>query len=292
MTGNRAFWVICGDISGVWHKYTWNTKARQELTTLFSGVWQELKGVFIMNTVEPIRDKNLIDRIQTELEKEKDWHGKRIYLLFMTGIYTGLRISDLVRLQVRHVNSGDKIRLKETKTGKKTVIKINQILRIIFDERLNGMKESDYLFPSRQADRKGNKKPITTHTAEADMKIIADRFGITFPFNCHSLRKTFGYWHYRQWGDIETLRQTFNHSTQAVTRRYIGIDEEERNRKVEGLRIGTYKPERKTAAKKRSHQVNTPLETHYHDRTKQGKILGQRMKEKAKKKGSLTAEER
>lgn len=228
-----------------------------------------------MNTVEPLRDGELLGRIQRELEAETSEHWKRIYLLFMTGIYTGLRISDIVALRVENVNSGDKIRLRERKTekwGKQANIKINPVLRAVYDERLDGMKPKDYLFPSRQRDNQGRVKPITTATAENDLSLIKERYNIRFPFSCHSLRKTFGYWHYKQYGDLEALRQHFNHASESVTRRYIGIDEEERNRMIEGLRIGTYKPNRTKPAKKRSNQLNAPIETKYHDRSKQGKI--------------------
>lgn len=238
-----------------------------------------------MNTVEPLRDAELLGRIQRELEAEENEHWRRIYLLFMTGIYTGLRISDIVRLRVENVNNGDKIRLREKKTekwGKQANIKINPILRAVFDDRLEGKNPKDFLFPSRQRDNQGRVKPITTVTAENDLKLIKQRYNIRFPFSCHSLRKTFGYWHYKKYGDLEALRQHFNHSTETVTRRYIGIDEEERNRMIEGLRIGNYTPNRAKPAKKRSNKLNKPVETKYHDRTKQGAIY------KGKAQGQLT----
>lgn len=39
----------------------------------------------------------------------------------------------------------------------------------------------------------------------------------------HTMRKTFGYHYYKQYGDIETIRQIFNHSTSKMTTHYIGI---------------------------------------------------------------------
>ena len=51
------------------------------------------------------------------LESEEDWHWRRIYLMFMVGIYTGLRVSDLVRLRAGHVR-GEEIILIEEKTDK------------------------------------------------------------------------------------------------------------------------------------------------------------------------------
>ena len=42
----------------------------------------------------------------------------------------------------------------------------------------------------------------------------------------HTMRKTFGYKYYRQFRDIPTLMKILNHSSQAVTIRYIGLEEE------------------------------------------------------------------
>jgi len=42
----------------------------------------------------------------------------------------------------------------------------------------------------------------------------------------HTMRKTFGYWHYKEFGDVADLQQLFNHSSQSVTLRYIGIAQE------------------------------------------------------------------
>ncbi|BDP82253.1 hypothetical protein EfmAA290_29290 (plasmid) [Enterococcus faecium] len=41
----------------------------------------------------------------------------------------------------------------------------------------------------------------------------------------HTLRKTFGYHYYKKTRDIATLMFIFNHSSQAITKRYIGITE-------------------------------------------------------------------
>ena len=52
-----------------------------------------------MNVVQPIRDKNKLEEMKEELKK----NGTRDYLLFLLGINTGLRISDIVKLQVKDV---------------------------------------------------------------------------------------------------------------------------------------------------------------------------------------------
>lgn len=234
-----------------------------------------------MNTVEPIRDPALLERIQKSLYEKTDKHWKRIYLLFMVGIFTGLRISDILSLRVMHVNKGDVIRLREQKTGKITRVKINKVLRRVFDEELDEMQPEEFLFTDcRPRGRKD--QPISTRTAENDMKLIQEEFGIEFPFSCHSLRKTFGYWHYKTHGNLEALRIQFNHSSPEVTRRYIGIDSEERERMIEDLDFG-FLPRKTRPAKKRTNQLNTILDIRLLDRTEQGKARARKAKLKARR---------
>jgi integrase len=63
----------------------------------------------LMNKVDPIRDKSLIEEIKTELLKD----NYRNYLLFVLGINTGLRIGDILKLKVQDVRNKTHIILKE-----------------------------------------------------------------------------------------------------------------------------------------------------------------------------------
>lgn len=234
-----------------------------------------------MNTVQPIRDEQKLYEIQAELEADETQHGQRMYLLFMTGIYTGLRISDIVRLKVGNV-SGPEIVLIEQKTSKRTKIAINPQLRAVYAERLEGLNPKDYIFLSRRRRPDGTRKPITTRQAQYDCETIKKRFNIQTAFGCHSLRKTFGYWYYKaNNGDLEGLRQIFNHATTDITRRYIGIDEEERSKRINKLNMGGFKPAH--AAGRRPTAEAEPLEITRLDRSKNGRKYGQTMAAKAKK---------
>ena len=57
-------------------------------------------------------------------------------------------------------------------------------------------------------------------------------------FGTHTMRKTFGYHYYRQTHDIATLMAIFNHSSQQITKRYIGITEDEINESLDKFRLG------------------------------------------------------
>lgn len=50
--------------------------------------------------------------------------------------------------------------------------------------------------------------------------------GLDFKIGTHSLRKTFGYHHYKKFKDIAMLQKIFNHSSPEITLRYIGIDQD------------------------------------------------------------------
>ena len=74
-----------------------------------------------MNTVQPIRDKNLIRKIETILAEQ----GTRNLLLFVLGTNSGLRISDILKLTVADVKDKTHIEIHEQKTGKLKKFPIN-----------------------------------------------------------------------------------------------------------------------------------------------------------------------
>ena len=77
------------------------------------------KKVFIVNTVQPIREREKIEEMKEELKKG----GTRDYMLFYTGINSGIRISDIVSLNrdnIRNIDGTMKthITIVEKKTNK------------------------------------------------------------------------------------------------------------------------------------------------------------------------------
>ena len=95
----------------------------------------------------PIRDKEKIRDMKQALRKRNE----RDFILFMIGINTGLRVSDILPLRVRDVK-GAKMRVLEQKTNKIRSILINEKLRIALDKYIKGMKDNDYLIASRNRD--------------------------------------------------------------------------------------------------------------------------------------------
>lgn len=169
-----------------------------------------------MNTVEPIRDVGKIWDIADYLKEGSE----RNYVMFLFGIYVGLRISDILRLQVRDVRDKKHVSIREKKTGKEKVFPINDELKPILNRYIKGKADYEYLFPSRQGDG-----AITRQMAYKVLNEAAKHFGLE-SIGTHTLRKTFGYHFYQQTHDIATLRDILNHADISITFRYIGINQD------------------------------------------------------------------
>jgi integrase len=190
-----------------------------------------------MEFVQPIRDAEVVHKIERRLKERKTTPaGWRKYLLFEIGVNTGLRISNMARLRVRDLRGRDVLTMKEKKTGKETMLPINRHLQRVAREELRGLPEDRYIFASAHKTRPtpkhpetapGAEKPIDRKTAYNYVNAIADDVGIDFRVGCHTLRKTFGYHFYKHTGQIGLLTVWFNHSSENITKRYIGINYDE-----------------------------------------------------------------
>lgn len=169
-----------------------------------------------MRFVQPIRDKEIIEQFKKELLKI----SYRDYMMFVIGINTGLRIGDLLSLKVEDVRARTHIIITEQKTGKYKRFLINDMLRMEINKYIDGMRQEEYLFKSRKGDY-----PISRVQAHRILNKVADKLAIE-DISCHSLRKTFSYWHYQQYKDIAILQSILNHSSPSVTLRYIGINQD------------------------------------------------------------------
>jgi len=170
-----------------------------------------------MKVVQPIRDLKKIEEIKSILKHE----SYRNYFLFVMGINTGLRISDLLTLKVKDVKNKTHIVITEKKTNNSKRFLINDALRQEIESYTQGMKEDEYLFQSER----GN-KPIQRVQAYKIINGIADKVGLD-EIGTHTLRKTFGYHFYQRTKDVAMLQEIFNHSAPSITLRYIGITQDE-----------------------------------------------------------------
>lgn len=179
-------------------------------------------------TVEPIKNKKKVDALLNYLKgkNERDW------LLAKFQLNTGLRISDVVKVKVENLltanmNFKDYFVLCEKKTNKEKKIKLNDSLKKALKAYIkqNNLTPDDYIFKSR----KGVNLHISVTQAYRILKSAANNISIE-NFGTHSLRKTWGYWTYKASRyNIGLIMDVFNHSSQKITLRYIGIAQEDKD---------------------------------------------------------------
>lgn len=182
-----------------------------------------------MNTVEPIRDINVVHDIADYLRI----HSERDYIMFMFGVYSGLRISDILSLRVRDVRGKDKVSLREMKTGKERRFPINKALKKALLRYIQPMEDYEFLFKSRN----GQNKPISRQQAWSILKNAGNQFGVEC-IGTHTLRKTFGYHMYMQTRNIALIQKILNHSSPEITMVYIGITQEAMDSAINKLDFG------------------------------------------------------
>jgi len=170
-----------------------------------------------MNKVQPIKQKAKIDEVAQILG---EWNEK-YRIMYLVGIYSGLRISDILQLKVKDVYGREYIDIREKKTGKAKRFRINKNLAKDLGRYCSGKSPEEYLIRSRQ----GKNQPVVRQTAYDIIKRAGQKAGLD-NMGTHSMRKTFGYHYYNQTGDIVTLQKLFNHASSRVTLVYIGIEQD------------------------------------------------------------------
>ena len=162
-----------------------------------------------------------------KLYRDKNY---RISLLIGCGIFFGLRISDLLRLTWNMLlNSEAKFVLTEKKTGKRREVKINKEFQKHIKDcykalHIENMDEPCFL------STKG--KPYSVQWINLVLKELKDHYNLKIKhFSTHSLRKTFGRKVFESSDNAELalvkLMELFNHSSVSITKRYLGLRQEE-----------------------------------------------------------------
>lgn len=174
-----------------------------------------------MNFVEPIRDRQKVRDIQEYAKRTNE----RDYIMLITGIYSGLRISDILRLKISDVKDKKYIYIREKKTGKQNIIEINKFLAKEYKWYCLDKPDDEYLIKSRESIN----RPLSRQRAYQIIKELGESFGVE-NLGTHTLRKTFGYHYYNQSKDIGTLMKMFNHSDPSITLKYIGVIQDTMNK--------------------------------------------------------------
>ena len=172
-----------------------------------------------MTTVEPIRNLDDIRKVERILAKQ----SQRNLLFFTIGTNCGLRISDILRLNVGDVRGKTHIQIIEKKTGKFKKFPINSKLKPMFEDYTKGKRSDEPLFVTIFGNR------LERVAAYYIVRDACKAAGLEEKVGTHTLRKTFGYHHYKKNKDVAILQKIFNHYSPSITLRYIGIDQEEIN---------------------------------------------------------------
>ena len=193
-----------------------------------------------MSTTQPIRDREELQRFKNYYLLDKP--NYRNYALIITGLNTALRINDILHLTWDMVFDDGNIRkhieLKEQKTGKTNRILLNAELRAVLVQYRSQFHAQypqwgPYLFISQR--RSGN--PLSRYQAYRIIRHAAETGGLDKNISCHSLRKTFGYYAWKQGIPPAMLMCIFNHSSFQITRRYLCIDQDDKDAVFSNIRL-------------------------------------------------------
>jgi len=154
----------------------------------------------------------------------------KMSLLIALGCFTGLRISDILALRWKQILHVSEFTITEKKTGKQRTLRLNpQLQRHIAEcyEQIEPIGTSAPILVSQKG------TIFTIQRINVMLKEIKRRYHLRVGnFSFHSLRKTFGRQVYTMSGDsaelaLVKLMELFNHSSIAITKRYLGLRQEE-----------------------------------------------------------------
>ena len=154
----------------------------------------------------------------------------KISLLIAIGCFTGLRISDILALRWKQILDAAEFTITERKTGKRRTVRINHELQLhIRDcyEHIKPISMENHILISQKG------TVFTVQRINVILKELKRKYRLKIKhFSCHSLRKTFGRQVYNMNSDnaelaLVKLMELFNHSSVAITKRYLGLRQEE-----------------------------------------------------------------
>ena len=173
-----------------------------------------------------------------KLERDGEF---KFCLLITIGVFTGLRISDLLKLRFNQFENSDILTIQEQKTKKTRRIKINNDLKQIVERVKGRMGVTDtdqHIFLNKYGT-----KPIDKSYVNVKLKEIMKQYGVVMQGNCssHFLRKSLGNRvlklnNYSNEAVI-LLMELFGHSSPAITKRYLGLREKEIHDVYDSLRL-------------------------------------------------------
>lgn len=193
--------------------------------------------------VLPIKDDEVLKQVQdTLLNNFKS--GRRNYTIFQVGKATLLRVSDVLRLKQADVfDDYGAIKqhafIKDKKTGKLNTLYLKPVMMdlVMYQQWLkrNGYEgTTEWLFPSTTRPQK--------HIDERQFYNVMAKVGDLLDINylgTHTMRKTGAYRVYVQSNyNIGLVMKLLNHSSEAMTLAYLGLDQVSREHMLDKIDFG------------------------------------------------------
>lgn len=192
-----------------------------------------------MSTTQPIRNSEQLKIFKAYYQSEKP--NPRNYTLIIVGLNSALRISDILRLTYGDVYDFESNLWKthivtiEQKTGKTNRIYMNREIQNTLKKFINPVSKgsSAWLFGSQMQ----KARPLSRYQAYRIVREAASFAGLDAGISCHSLRKTFGYYAWKQGTPPALLMSIYNHSAYRITKRYLGIDQDDKDEVFAKIKI-------------------------------------------------------
>lgn len=156
-------------------------------------------------------------------------YGQQMADIWNVGLNLALRISDLLSVKFSDIQ-GDRLTMREGKTGKLATIKLNDRAKTIIERIRIENPDHEYLFQSYRNRWSLNKgpRPLSRRYVSRAIASIGEEVGL--PLGTHSMRKTRGYHLYKNTRDIARVMKMLRHGSESVTLRYIGITQDDVDR--------------------------------------------------------------
>lgn len=192
----------------------------------------------VVQKVLPIKDTQVLHEVEDCLRNNFKF-GLRNYTIFKIGLVTMLRVSDLLALRRNEVfNTDQSIKLNAFTVDKKTKKHNILYLKPAFNDLAIYIKwldqnypDSEWLFPSSQHPD----QHVSIKQYYKVIRRVGDLLGIDY-LGTHTMRKTGAYRVYVQSNyDIGLVMSLLNHSSQAMTLRYLGLDQVSKEKKLDRI---------------------------------------------------------
>jgi len=186
-----------------------------------------------MAATEPIRSKKHLKKLADYFLARQEYRNHALVIL---GTYTALRISDLLQIKWADVYDEERqayhthLTVCEKKTKKTKVIALNKEAPHAL-QLCRPYKRNSFVFASNRDD-----KPISREQAWRIVKTAVNDIGIEGKIACHSFRKSWGY-HAWTSGKVSpvVIMDVLNHSSYDMTRRYLGITQDDLDKAYLGM---------------------------------------------------------